>query len=584
MIPRRHEGLVKRKSKPAGRKPPKTRLDAVRKRLVKLRRAEAADRPPTETLKELVRRVREPGATLAWICGYEPSGPVARDAGVLIFCAAEDPQVPPSARKEILEDAAPVLLQILEDPHVPDARKWDVGPLLSLCGVDIPQEKYWAFFHDPEKIRREYEKKHASRITGAPEEVHNMLGVAGVLGVGEGEPCTEEAISGVLDRSASMASLNGEAGVSYLCVAAAIAAERGFVPEKRHKALEMAAGTGSARAAWYLSELGRWPAAGAFGRRAERLAAELDEAGVEPRPPASDRFSHGLLSGVDGVGSQSVILFFQTGRGTMPCLTLLLNDEVGVKEVLCLFEETAGLEETYREQELHWGPCGFDLARELVAEAWAVHEETGRPLPGALLLYRHFLGPEPIEPVRRRANLGAYLLETMVRGPEIVESSEDLLEHSLFGDFWFASDEAYEFVRMKIRRRPGGRRGAARSGAPLSEDDRKVFAREVGLLERDVLARRLAANLEVEALAGRAKERLNRMAARTYLALVEDVVPFEKIPYVRALCDRAVESIAENIRMGYRNQREANEAALRADQESAEIMNDLERDSAWKGS
>ena len=75
----------------------------------------------------------------------------------------------------------------------------------------------------------------------------------------------------------------------------------------------------------------------------------------------------------------------------------------------------------------------------------------------------------------------------------------------------------------------------------------------------------MAMNLEVEAWAGRAHHDPNLMAARTWVALVEDVVPFEDIPHVQTLCRLAIERIGSNLFLGFNSQEEANQAQLEYD-------------------
>jgi len=45
------------------------------------------------------------------------------------------------------------------------------------------------------------------------------------------------------------------------------------------------------------------------------------------------------------------------------------------------------------------------------------------------------------------------------------------------------------------------------------------------------------------------------------LALAEEVVPFEEIPFVQALNAAGMALVAQNVALGHRSQREANEAA-----------------------
>jgi len=81
----------------------------------------------------------------------------------------------------------------------------------------------------------------------------------------------------------------------------------------------------------------------------------------------------------------------------------------------------------------------------------------------------------------------------------------------------------------------------------------------------------MAKNLELEALAGRAQQPLNRLAARTWLAIRENVVPIENVHYVRALCRTSLRAVSQNLRQGYRSQAEADRAEL----EAGSILRDL---------
>jgi hypothetical protein len=132
--------------------------------------------------------------------------------------------------------------------------------------------------------------------------------------------------------------------------------------------------------------------------------------------------------------------------------------------------------------------------------------------------------------------------------------------HPVYGEFWVSSDRAYQNLTAL---------GLAR-GRLTRQLKEKAYAEieRLAIADRAALASRLAANLEIEARAGRANRPLTRLAARTWLAMQQDVVPFEKIPYVQALCRRAVEAITSNLRQGFKNQTEANEADLHSSDEA----------------
>src|SRR5690606_6983896 len=106
-----------------------------------------------------------------------------------------------------------------------------------------------------------------------------------------------------------------------------------------------------------------------------------------------------------------------------------------------------------------------------------------------------------------------------------------------------------------------GRRGALQLGPQLVTE----FLDAVERHERERVTRRLAVNLEHEARAGRAKQRINRLAARTWIALSEELLPFDELPYARALAVRSLQAIEHNVALGHGTQDEANQASLAID-------------------
>lgn len=295
-----------------------------------------------------------------------------------------------------------------------------------------------------------------------------------------------------------------------------------------------------------IAELARWPRAEAT----HELAGRVETTGGEPY--RAGPFSHGIVSKVDGSGSRQLLLFYRAAEGTLEALALLLNDTVGIKDVWANFD-AGDVEEEARRHDLQimYAPCDVALARELVADALALHVDTDRAVPGRFLLYRHYLGPEPLEPARRRAKLDAYMLESFVPTPALAKGSERLARESIFSDLAPKAPWAYEFLRPEVHKR-----------RPLSDDVLVNFIREAERNDRDLLLSRMATNLELEALAGRAQKPLNRAAARTYVAIRERVMPFETVPYVREIYRDAAAGILMNLHMGFRSQEEANQAAL----------------------
>ena len=200
-----------------------------------------------------------------------------------------------------------------------------------------------------------------------------------------------------------------------------------------------------------------------------------------------------------------------------------------------------------------------------MADAWALHERQERPFPGRFFVYRSYLGDEPIEPRSRTANLGAYMLETTVISPALVDGSQELCDYEPYGGLWFSSDDAYAFMKSH----------PSKHGRRLARTDSDPFVRTIAEIERDELLARMAANLETEALAGRGTRKLNQLAGRTWLGMREQVCPVHEVPYVRALAKRSVNVITRNLRDGYTSQAQANQAGLDLDDRMAEMSRDL---------
>ncbi len=559
----------------SARKPSKKRLDSARAALARLCRSDVSEEPPVLHLKDLVRKSRSPGAELAWLAAHDSDREVHMAAVAMLSLAAREPAVPGEVKDRIGRSATPVLVRAMRDSSVSDERKYCVGPLLDLFGAGLSNDEYRACFRDFDGADREMKRKLRRVMPQDMQSIENVLVEAGLIRHERPAAPSEEDVAAAFAVGAALCEASPEVGAAAMTTTAAIAWEHGRAAEVRGRVLEYVASIENGRAAWFLGELGRLPAAGSLGEKARELSGDLERAGIAPAPPATGAFSHGLVGGIDGSGCRSLMLFYRTGTGDLDALALLLNDVIGVKDVWCVFGNAADLDEEVRgrSRAVSYAACPLEIARAVVADAMAIHEETGRPFPGRFLLHRHYLGAEPFSPSRRTPNLGAYMLETFVRGPELVEGSERAFEDPIYGGLWCGSDEAYEFVRRFTPRRG---RGKIMSDM-LSTSGRlfKRFVSEIASKERETLARRIAVNLEVEALAGRASNPGNRAAARTWIALAENVVPFEDIPYVRLLCTQSIKAVLANLRQGYKGQAEANRARLKMDEEAARLASGL---------
>lgn len=542
------EGLVTRKSS----NPQAT----VRAFVSELARSTREDSAPGDLLLNLCERVKGPGSALAWLVSRDEDPRIREIACMLLFVAAKDPSIPRSIRRPTLRDAGPVLLRAFRSTDVDDDVKYTIGPMAALCGVRISEAEYASAFKDFDGTRSRKKEEVLRRHTSDPEDLERQLEVAGLISRDGDLSLDGESLEIQWELAKAAARTNPPVGAALLCLTAAIASEHGMAAPAMAGDLRLAAAVGTGEALWYLGELGRLPSMGEVGAEAAALAREMAGTGLQPDPPGPGRFVRGMLSQLDGVGSRSLLLLFRSGR-RLDALSLLMNDRVGLKDVFCAFKEGKEVEEILSvDRGIVFAPCDLSLARRIVGDALAIHRLAETPPPGRLLLYRHFLGPEPIAAEPRAPDLSAYHLEDLPRTPDLVEGSGDLARLPLCSEHYCSTDAAYRFVERHLRKHSGG--GA--SFQPSPEALREFFER---ILVHDLpdLIRRLAANLEVEALAGRASRAGNRRLAALYVALSEEVVPSPLVPFLLELQRDGMMRIAENLLMGFRTQAEANAVA-----------------------
>jgi hypothetical protein len=519
-------------------------LPDLRQALVELAQPDAAQDSPDDTLERLTGRFPSVGRGLVELMARDPSKRVSEQAALLLYYAAR--LAPARLRSRVVGAMTIDLLEAMRDPTVTDERKYSIGPMLAEVGQELPDDDYASCFQDFGGTVERLTRESMTTLLDSPEQVEALIAFRPLVGEVDpdaGDAEAARAIEEALDTAVETLLHNAPVGAVLACTLAATARERGVATEAALAALDLVANTATHRAAWYLAELGRWPAGGEIGERARALATRAGmPAGKAQRTPP---FSHGLVSAIDGEGSRDVIAFFRSSDGTLDALVLLMNERLGLLDVFLSFGDGVELEQQARERYGSWAPCDVAFARELLADAFATHEKTGRPVPGRLLLARPLLREEPVPVHARACELGAYAFETCAPEPGLAAGSQALAEHEVYGDLGSTSDAAYAFVRSRRRRRV--------------ED----FLREVVLPERGVLMARFGAALEIEARAGRARTPANRLAARTFVALESSVVPFLEVPYVRAVARRALQAVERNVRKGFRSQAEAS-AALAA--------------------
>lgn len=548
--------MEKKKKKPSAQRPAQADRDAIRS-LLKEIQYEGLDGPSARILVETISTSEAAGEHLAWLAAYDLDPEISAAAFIVMISTLKEGSVPAATQERIGRRAAPILRKALESPGVPDERKFGIAPLHALCSGGPVGEDYRRFFKDFDGVTGRLMTEATSDLSDDPCSVEHML--SGMDALLDEDSAPDERCRAVAAVASEVLETKPAAAAAILSANLVLAWQEGVRGDAIDAGLAMIEQARCPEAAWFLSEMGRWQGLDDLGKRAERAATKMKLRGTQPGHKLARDFSHASVSAPDGTGSRQVNLFWRTPEGGMDALILLLNDRVGIKDAQCIFDEGADVEEMLQVEanELPLAFCTLELAREMVADALVLHETQGTPLPGGLFVYRPYLGEAPIVPQPRKPDLRAYRLDDLERTPELFEDSEQLADLPPYGFFTFASDEAYEFVANAMPKR--SRR--------LPKKTLDKFLREVAVQEKDVLLTRMAATLEVEILTGRAIEDHNQIAAATLIGLGENVLPFHEVPYICALGMTSVEMIIENIRLGFRNQAEADEAALEMDEE-----------------
>ncbi|MGH7144018.1 MAG: hypothetical protein ACREJ2_07740 [Planctomycetota bacterium] len=550
-------------------------LTSLRSYLAQLNRDEMETDPQTVVYK-LLNEYRNTGRLLARLAVSDPDGEICSGALLVIFLALKDSQISAVQQAHVRAQAGGILEQALRDPDTSDDRKFMLGPAAFLCDIKMTEAEYRGLFQDFEKISARKFKEYAEGILDNPQSIDKIL----LSADGENHPAlTPESLETELNRAGALCQHNPSVGATLLILTLAVAHAHGLPIADGEKVLEFAARTDPTRAAWYLSVLGRLPGFGPLGLTAARLSRHLAHSGARARCPIAGDFSHGWVSQTDGAGSRSVNLYFRTPEGGLDGLTLLINDELGIREIFCVFGEGAALEEEVRKRShrVAFAPCLLEAARTLVCGALALHREQDRTVPPRFLLYRYLFGPTPLKIQPEPPRLGCYLLETVVFSPELLKESRELVESPLFGSLWCNSEAAYGFLNDRLEVRQAGATGRRKRSKRLKLGKRalKEYIQVVCAPDRAKLARRLAANLEFEAWRGRAKRPENRLAALVWLAIDRELMPFEDIPYVQGLAQIGVENISENIYYGYKSQAEVERASLELDDMTNDYIDEL---------
>ncbi len=505
-------------------------------------------------LRALRAKYPDIASVFAWLHAHERRHADDNDALVMLSALLDGRMFRPSQRKRSADAAAVELEKALKDRDISDDVKIDILPLLDMADHPVDDDAAHMFFRDFEAAMNRRSRKYAGALSDSPDSLYKLLQIKGFIPEEEEAaniPVSVESASELLTLGHRTAEVN-PAGVTLMTAALMFrVGAPDFSHERSPSQLNDIHALATPRARWCLETLANWPGfAMPFRDKAARLAVELAGRGVECHPPpAPKEFSHGVVSMVDGMGSRTATLFFHTLNGGIDAFSVMLNDEVGVKDVQAFFGDGGELEDMLRfsSKQMSMANATPGLFRELLADSFALHEELGTAPPGSLFPLMAYLGNDPIVPRKREPDLSVYALGSIRVTLNLVLGGRDLADSMLFGCLLPASDEAYSFCKPYVDKK---RKGIVTAIFPS-------FLRKVMPLERERLLRRMAINLEVEALAGRAKRKNSKAAARLWLGMKNNVANLEIIPYIQTLALHGIEAIVEDLRRGFTNQRDA---------------------------
>ncbi len=507
-------------------------------------------------------------AAFAWLYVHERRHDDDDDAYSLLAELLDNPVFSQTQRQRSVKVVTELLDKSLRDNSLPDDIKIHIIPLLAMVDQPIDDDAVSRHFQNYDEAMDRQSEKFIKNLSDSPSSLMDLLIAKHIVPQEEDSPCppvSVEAASELLSIGQRVAEVN-PAGATIMTAALIFRAEApDFSYEKAPGQLNDIHALATPRARWCLETLANWPGfAMPIRDKAARLAAELAKRSIKNEaPPAPGAFSHGSVSIVDGMGSRAAVLFHNAPRNNIEVINVILNDEVGVTDVFADFDDGNKFERMLPDNphKKSFAAASLSLLRELLADSFALHEELGTAPPANLFPLLPYFGDEPIKPRKREPDLSAYNLTTMRPTPKRINNGIELVHSTAFSCLAPASDAAYIFCQAHLDKRKKS----------LRDRDFSAFLQKIMPMERDRLLQRMAVNLEFEALAGRAQSKKNRTAARLWLAMKEEDVPFWTIPFVQELARAGIETIAEHLKRGFKNKREA----FAAEQKSIQEMDAL---------
>lgn len=493
----------------------------------------------------------------------------------LLLC---DRNFPTEERENHLRAVLPRITAMITDQTIRDDQMLTLAGVLATAGHPLPDELMNRSFRDWDGTLQKHLKKHSRNLADDPESITMLMERHGLYSFMDDCTPSVDEINNVLVPLLAMAETTPAAVVPAATCLAIRAEQPDLNIDGIREIYARMRELGTPRALWCLEALADWPGLGVVRPPALDEANKLRQTGIAAEPPAlKGEFSSARVSMTDDSGSRYLLVFWKRTKREMDAVSIMLNDIVGIKNVMFVFGEGKEFGKELAAgpgQEMTWADISRDMAKALFADALACHLDSGAAPPGIVFSVLPYFGDTPPAPKHREPNLDAYNLDAIAPTPDLAgPETVDLLDSPVLLSLVPIPETAYAFCRDH---HPGPEK-------PLPEGDCNAFIEQVLAPEQSRLLHRMAVNLEVEALAGRAKRRENRKAAELWLGLRENVVPFAQHPFIRELAIESSNSILEDIDNGFTTRQAALESELNNLAESpGGLLNELFNDPEFR--
>ncbi len=518
---------------------------------------------PTLICRDIYETFDDPGKELAECILNEPDLTVMNIATSTLIHALTSDEIPDFAFELYIDGAIPILQAALSDPKVPDSKKITAGSICSLAQPENNiQDLMLSNLKDPDALKNAATQQLSALLKPDPFSLMTIFSSIHLLD--DENPSRLQIIDNYNEIKFCYMSICQvapncpEGAAAALCSIIACTLPHPDIPASDAlAALDTLRDLNSSVVTWFLRELAALPAAGQIGFKAGAYAAAMEREGILPHFDPGFTFKKGQISQIDGDGSFSISLEIHKkgSKRKTDCLALLINDKIGLKDIWFVSDEGSQLMKQFHQQpsSAAFYDCSLEFALRMVAWALEIHKQANAPILGEFLISRIYLGGDPIQPQSFEPDLSAYHLRESTFQMELVALSTLLMDEPTYNTFLFFSNHSYNFIKEYAPKR--GR-------ACLSKKKLDLYCEQVLPHEIEILLPRMAQNLQLEAMAGRVDKKINQIAAHTWYALKNQLIPYTQIPYIMEMVQDSIPMTIENVRDGFSNQNEANQAYM----------------------